>query len=173
MQTTNRVIILKQSINHVEIALEQDTIRTFASQADRYFWYYNYEEVQQTQENYFIPKVPGSYHLVTENNGCTNSSNVIYFSVNGLDNQDISAQMQVVYNHSSQTHQLVMNTPIQGDYQLWLRNTQGQQVYVKQGKKQFSTLKESIDFTNQPSGIYLLEIVIGRYYGVKKILCFK
>ncbi|EAY25894.1 FG-GAP-like repeat-containing protein [Microscilla marina] len=173
VQTTNQVIILKQSINQVEITLEQDTIRASTPQADRYFWYYNYEKVQQTQENYFIPKEPGRYHLVTENNDCTNSSNVIYFSVNGLNNQDISAQMQVIYNHANQTHQLVMDTPIQGDYQLWLRNAQGQRVYTKKGTKQYSTLKESIDFSTQPSGIYLLEIVIGKHYGVKKIVCIK
>ncbi|WP_299459217.1 FG-GAP-like repeat-containing protein [uncultured Microscilla sp.] len=175
-QQTNEIIVIKQEpLDSVNIAIQNDTLVASVTNATRYVWHHNNQEIPGNERlSYLLPVSSGSYHVVIERDGCTATSRQIELNnINGLRNRGISNDMKVSYASSLDVVSLAVDTHLQGEYVVYLRNSLGHVVATKKGVKRQKTLQESIPLGGHAAGIYILEVNIGKYRGVKKVGCLK
>ncbi|MEM6299447.1 MAG: T9SS type A sorting domain-containing protein, partial [Bacteroidota bacterium] len=79
----------------------EPTVLTFISDSELagFQWYLNDEPIEGANEGTLTTTETGEYYLiVTDSNGCTGQSNILFFNVTGLEDEEVSLQTRLYPN---------------------------------------------------------------------------
>jgi hypothetical protein len=157
----------------VEIFLEnvgQDQLSSNFLGADAYQWYYEYEPINGANSDSYTPTRVGLYYLIVTNNGCSATSNIIYYGVTAVEEVNISNQIKVTPNPSDGKIQFTLDGGVWGDYELNIIDMTGRSILIDNGKKEEIKLKLDLQLEALPQGVYFLEYRSGKQVGRKRIV---
>ena len=90
--------------------------------------------------------------------------------VSGLDENDLSRAITLSPNPASNEVEMSIKSNLQGKYQLWLINAQGQRFSLGNGTKSGAVLKKRLSLKQYPAGVYHVLIQLGDKRGTKKLI---
>lgn len=125
--------------------------------------------VAENGQNY-TPTTDGVYYsIVTDVNGCVETSNTINFIYTSLSNISQSANVTVFPNPNNGIFNIEINSESNQALVLELVNIQGQIVFSKE-LNVFSKYSESFDFSNLAPGIYTMHLTNDNFNEISKIV---
>ncbi len=125
--------------------------------------------VSENGQNY-TPTTDGVYYsIVTDGNGCIETSNTIDFIYSSLSNISQTTNVSVFPNPSNGIFSLEINSESNQALVLELVNIQGQIVFSKE-LNVFSKYSESFDFSNLAPGIYTMHLTNDNFNEISKIV---
>jgi hypothetical protein len=171
------IVIVEQPDNaffDLTIDVVNDELFASVSGADQYQWFHEYEIINGATDVAHKPTKSGSYFVMItdQSSGCTLSSQPYYFQVTGLEDFDISQNMQVFPNPTTGILELKLDVPTQGKYNISLIDAIGKKHTIFEGEKKHPILNQKIHLENKAVGLYFLELKIGNYWAIKKVLLY-
>jgi len=132
-----------------------------SSPADSYQWELNATDIPgATNQSYEVLQTGFYTVVVTDSNGCKNSS-VLYVQITGID--EINDGNISVYPNPSDGNFLINFSAenFYGNCSIKVFNAIGQEIYKSEEQISEQHSKKKIQVINQPSGIYLIEVIAG------------
>lgn len=134
-------------------------------------WYVDGVAVAGATGQTYIPAVNGVYYVVVTLNGCSSAqSNTLITYVGIADGEAFGYQVYPVPNKGQFTVSVTGVEP--GGYILRVQNAVGQTVYETSAQTN-GTIKEELNLSWLPSGLYNVGIVTGQHAMVRKIIVNK
>lgn len=167
------VVVIVTEPFSVDISLDETgLIVPSVSAADGYQWYYNYEPIADGRSERYRPTRSGIYYVLVTEGGCSATSEVLAFEnqVTDLSNAALEAKLRLSPNPSFGKTTLQLPQNGLGNYQIRIRDAQGRMYYEQAGKNTSSRLELELNISDLASGIYSLELAIGKYRLYKRLV---
>ncbi len=150
------------------------TFTNTSENADTYIWDFG-DDITSTAINPVRTYLNyGSYQVelsaISNNCGSNIESKTINVSITSVDNIDSEEYVKVIPNPSDGIITLEIRNSITGDVMIELIRSDGLVVYKKEFNKSGGVLKETIDLSNNPDGVYILRIISNNIIRNKKVL---
>ncbi|KOY86678.1 hypothetical protein AD998_11455 [bacterium 336/3] len=153
----------------VNVTITQDGSRIVATPGYRnYRWFLNGTLLASTgTTNELTISQMGTYTVEAQSTASTCKSTSANFVVTVLALEDVSEQLGLFPNPTTDKLQVNLPKEFYGNNVLELTDVSGRKVYQKTIQ---DGLKQSIDLNNLPKGIYILEIRNEKYKAIKKVI---
>lgn len=163
--------VAKQAVQVVRPAITQNGATLSSNFATGNQWYLNGGIVNGATGQTYAPKASGTYKLlVTFASGCTDTSANYIFVMppNSNGGNDISLAEYPV--PARDIINVVFTSNNSGPFTVSLINTAGKTVYTNSRQIAAGNFSTSVNVQNQPPGIYILKLVLGKKVYANKII---
>jgi hypothetical protein len=168
--SSNDVAIVVRETFAVNIAQSNDLLTCSITDGSEYQWYKDFQAIANANEDTYKPTESGSYFVTVTRTGCSSTSNVIVVTITANEAWDISNSLRLAPVPTQNQVLLKIDSGIQGDYQCNLIDVFGKAVCLDKGNKNRFSFEKTLNLTRFPAGVYLLEVQIGKYRGLKKVV---
>ena len=162
------VVTLNEAIS-VSITQRDNLLEADLNSATTYQWYKEEEAIEGANSFQYTPNEDGLYYVVVTQNGCSATSNFIFYTTTGVD-ETISDEIVVYPNPTAEYLELSWENDYLGEYTLSLYDVMGKQYRLKSDIKNTLLLQEQINLSSFESGVYLLELKGKDFQAIKKII---
>jgi len=153
----------------VNVAITQDGSKLVATSGYRnYRWFLNGTLIASTgTTNELTISQMGTYTVEAQSTASTCKSTSVNFVVTVLALEDVSEQLGIFPNPTTDKLQVNLPKEFVGNNVLEITDVSGRKVYQKVIQ---DGLKQNIDLNNLPKGVYILEIRNEKYKAIKKVI---
>ncbi|MDX2303968.1 MAG: FG-GAP-like repeat-containing protein [Microscillaceae bacterium] len=168
-------VVVNGQPRELEISFDGILFRAIPEDANLYQWFVDFEPIPGANQSTHKPVKNGFYYaLATFGTGvgaCKVSSNIFaYPLITAQEDLNISDQIQVFPNPHEENFLFLTDFGGTGAYQLSLSDLKGQVYLIQKDIKSQNKIQEVIKTSYIPSGVYLLQFHMGKYWGSYKII---
>lgn len=133
--------------------------------ANEYRWYYNKERIQEADEFMYVAgNRQGRYEVaISVGNSCYSRSEPIYIPLSTGIEETLWKNLNIYPNPTPGVFTLEMDNPLTGELIIDIFNGSGGKVVKIEILKESAHFRTEIDLSTQPSGVYLINLVLDRY----------
>jgi photosystem II stability/assembly factor-like uncharacterized protein len=147
------------------VTQSNDTL--YASAGVSYQWYFNGSAIQNATGSYYVATQTGNYSVAVSNQyGCSNTSNQLMVTISNTANAGVNAGL-LVYPNPFKDY-LTIEKPQAGTWVMTLRDISGRELSTQQ----VTANKTELDLSSFASGIYLAEFKNGSAMVVERVVKF-
>ena len=142
--------------------------------ASQYKWYYNGSIIQGADQYIYVAnRNLGQYSVSIANaKGCFTVSDVVTIptGVTGIDDVDPFAGLKIYPNPTPGLFTIEMDNLLFGDLIINILTQEGKEILKIKFEKTTVHFSSQIDFSGQPKGMYLINLLIDKYFVNRKVI---
>jgi len=154
----------------VSIIREEDNLRIDDPSIVAYQWYLDNTLIDGATASDYSPAQKGNYYvIVTDGNGCSNSSDTVFFNFTLVETTNDQCNVDIFPNPTP-GYMHVRITGISSPVKLFIVNSVGSIVHTEEMKDPAHQSETMIDLSGLPEGLYFVVIQTGQQRVVKKVI---
>ncbi|MBX2844053.1 MAG: VCBS repeat-containing protein [Flammeovirgaceae bacterium] len=165
---SNRITIVEKPTAKIDLVfLDSTTLLAKSNQIGQFKWYLNGEELNGVTDSILSVPKSGNYKAgIINQHGCETQTEENSFVITGLENNFYSNSIMIYPNPTNGFVEIDFGQVFKSETQINIINAQGKLFH---SQKFTNDGKTSLDFSNYPTGIYLIEIKSGEGRALKRI----
>jgi hypothetical protein len=154
----------------LQIVEDNGNLIASLNDADAYQWYYDYKPINGAIARNYKPTKIGVYYVTAAVENCISTSPTYFYGVLANETNDISSYISLFPNPAERHTTLRVVLPTQDRYEIRILDTKGKPMQHWVGKKTETELQQNLSINNLPTGVYVVEFVLGNQRGYKKMI---
>jgi hypothetical protein len=163
-------IAVLNSPDGLQIVEDNGELIASLNDADAYQWYYDYKPINGATTRNHKPTKAGVYYVTAAVENCVSTSPTYFYGITATEKDDISAYISLFPNPTEQQTEIRVALPTQGKYEIRILDTKGKLINRWVGKKMETELTQKLMVNSLPTGVYVIEFILGNQRGYKKLV---
>jgi hypothetical protein len=152
------VYVDSYSLPSVIISLVDGDLVADNKNATEYHWYLGQQEITNAASDIYSPTESGDYYVkITDNNLCSNSSNIVQYVYTAFEGDRISNEMRL-YPNPAGNKLFISLSGHHGEVSVVLINTDGKIVLTQDVDQLLQSNTGEVDVSSLKNGIYIIKI---------------